>query len=75
MARKPETPPQQQLERLQSARDYYLSVANRLRDGKIGPSELSEHRRSREQYARRISAAYENSCNIQSSLIHKKSNT
>ena len=75
MARRPETPPEQQLERLQSARDYYLSVADRLRDGKISPSELPEHRQSREQYARRISAAYENSCNIQSSLIHNKLNT
>jgi len=75
MTRKREAPPQQQLEWLQSARDYYSSVADRIRDGEGSPSELPEHRLAREQYARRISAAYENSCSIQSSLLHNKSTT
>ena len=72
MGRKREIPPEQQLEHLQTARDYYREVADRIRDGEVDPAELPEHRQLREQYARRISAAYENSCNTQSALIHQK---
>jgi hypothetical protein len=72
MGRRQEIPPEQQLEDLRMASDYYRGVADRIRDGEDNSSESPEHRQAREQYARRISAAYEISFNTQNALIRKK---
>ena len=69
MQRRTEVPPAQQLESLRKARDHYNALADQLHNAKPEPPETVEMLRAREQDARRVAAAYENSVNTQQALL------
>jgi hypothetical protein len=69
MSRRREVPPAQQLESLRQARDFYSALAEQLRNSPPAEGETEETRLAREQNARRVAAAYENSFNIQHALL------
>lgn len=69
MSRRREVPPAQQLEGLRQARDFYSALAEQIRNSPPAEGETDEAHRAREQSARRVAAAYENSFNIQHSLL------
>jgi len=69
-----EVPPAQQLESLRQARDFYNALADQLHNSPPQDGETEEAHLAREQDARRVAAAYENSFNIQLSLLKGKAN-
>jgi hypothetical protein len=69
MQRRKEVPPALQLENLRKARDSYTALADRIRDTALEPGETWAMREMREQDARRVAAAYENSFNTQNALL------
>jgi hypothetical protein len=69
MERRIEVPPAVQLEGLRKARDYYNALAEEIHRSAPAPSESQAEHRKREQDARRVAAAYENSFNIQNELL------
>lgn len=64
-----EVPPAQQLEGLRKARDHYNALADEIHNAPLAPSESQADHGKREQDARRVAAAYENSFNIQNELL------
>ena len=64
-----ETPPAEQLESLRKARDYYSALADEICNSPPAPSETKAEHGKREQDARRVAAAYENSFNNQNALL------
>jgi cysteinyl-tRNA synthetase len=69
MQQRKEVPPGQQLESLRKARDHYNQLADQIRNAAPDKNESTEDRQAREQNARRVAAAYENSFNIQNALL------
>lgn len=72
MDQRHEVPQAEQLEGLRKARDHYNALADHIRGSALEPSESLAAHRAREQNARRVAAAYENSFNIQSALVKTK---
>jgi hypothetical protein len=70
MQRRKEVPPAVQLEGLRKARDYYVALADQIRDAALESGETPASHRKREQDARRVAAAYENSFNTQNALLN-----
>jgi hypothetical protein len=70
MQRRKEVPPALQLEGLRKARDTYAALADQIRDAAPEPGETPASHRKREQNARRVAAAYENSFNTQHALLN-----
>jgi hypothetical protein len=64
-----EVPPAEQLEGLRKARDYYSALADEIHNAPPAPSETRAEHGRREQDARRVAAAYENSFNNQNALL------
>ncbi|MES2293710.1 MAG: hypothetical protein V4527_10480 [Pseudomonadota bacterium] len=64
-----EVPAAQQLEGLRKARDYYNALADEIHNAPLASSETKTQHARREQDARRVAAAYENSFNIQNELL------
>ena len=69
MQRRKEVPPALQLEGLRKARDHYAALADEIHNAVLEPGESPVLRKKREQDARRVAAAYENSFNTQNALI------
>ena len=69
MRRSKEVSPALQLENLRKARDSYTALADQIRNTALEPGETFAMREKREQDARRVAAAYENSFNTQNALI------
>ena len=68
------SPPALQLEGLRKARDSYTALADRIRDTALEPGETPAMREKREQDARRVAAAYENSFNTQNAFFQARAN-
>ena len=70
MQRRKEVPPAIQLEGLRKARDYYAALADQIHDATLESWETPATHQKREQDARRVAAAYENSFNTQNALLN-----
>ena len=69
MQQRREIPPAQQLESLRKAWDHYRALADQIHHGEPQDGETQQHKWAREQNARRVAAAYENSFNTQNALL------
>ncbi|HEX4534558.1 MAG TPA: hypothetical protein VH000_10035 [Rhizomicrobium sp.] len=54
---------------MRKARDSYTALADQIRNSALEPGETPAMRKKREQHARRVAAAYENSFNTQNALL------
>lgn len=64
-----EVPPTQQLEDLRKARDHYNALADQIHNSPPESGESRADHRAREENARRVATAYDNSAVIQQALL------